>query len=103
MIVFIFLQTPNAAKPVQVPIKEKLLQMDFVGAALVMAMIVSYILALQYGGQTHPWKSSVVIGLLVGCVVIFLVFIAWEIFQKERAMIVARLVSQTPIPQSVSR
>jgi len=70
--------------------------MDFVGAALMMGLIISYILALQYGGQTHSWKSSVVIGLLVGSFVIFLVFLAWEVFQKERAMIVPRLVSRSP-------
>ena len=59
-----------------------------------MALIISYILALQYAGQTHSWNSSVVIGLLVGFVVILAVFVTWEIFQKERAMIVPRLVSQ---------
>jgi hypothetical protein len=76
-------------------LKEKILQMDLIGAALMMSLIVSYILALQYGGQTHPWKSSQVIGLLVGFVAIVAVFIAWEIFQKERAMIVKRLVRLT--------
>ena len=58
-----------------------------------MGLIISYVLALQYGGQTLPWKSSVVIGLLVGFVAIVVVFVSWEIYQKERAMIVPRLVS----------
>jgi hypothetical protein len=49
--------------------------MDLVGAALMMSLIVSYMLALQYGGQTHPWKSSRVIGLLVGFVAIVAVFV----------------------------
>ena len=61
-----------------------------------MSLIVSYMLALQYGGQTHPWKSSLVIGLLVGFVAIVAVFIAWEIYQRERAMIVKRLVCCGP-------
>ncbi|KAJ9656120.1 hypothetical protein H2198_005176 [Neophaeococcomyces mojaviensis] len=91
VIVLIFFKTPQNAEPAQATLKEKLLQMDFIGAALMMGLIISYILALQYGGQTHSWKSSVVIGLLVGFFVIFLVFLAWEIFQKERAMIVPRL------------
>ncbi|KAF2651536.1 MFS general substrate transporter [Lophiostoma macrostomum CBS 122681] len=90
-IIFIFFQTPDNAKPVEVGLKEKILQMDFMGAVLMMGLIISYILALQYGGQTHAWSSSVVIGLLVGFVAILCVFIAWEIYQKERAMIVARL------------
>ena len=66
--------------------------MDLVGAALMMSLIVSYMLALQYGGQTHSWKSSQVIGLLVGFVAIVAVFVVWELYQKERAMIVKRLV-----------
>lgn len=92
-IIIVLFKTPSNAAPAQATFKEKMLQMDFVGAALMMGLIISYILALQYGGQTHAWNSSLVIGLLVGFVVIFLVFVSWEIFQKERAMIVPRLVS----------
>lgn len=72
--------------------------MDLIGAALMMGLIVSFILALQYGGQTHSWHSSQVIGLLVGFCVLVLVFVAWEIYQKERAMIVPRLVSNDASP-----
>ncbi|KAL4905579.1 hypothetical protein BDW74DRAFT_185111 [Aspergillus multicolor] len=89
--VFIFFTTPESANPVQATLKEKLLQMDLVGAGLMMGLIISYILALQYGGQTHSWKSSEVIGLLVGFVLMSLVFVGWEIYQQERAMIVPRL------------
>jgi divalent metal cation (Fe/Co/Zn/Cd) transporter len=71
-----------------------------VGAAPMMGLIILYILALQYAGQTHPWGSSVVIGLLVGFVALLAVFVAWEIFQKERAMIVPRLVSRDLNPLS---
>jgi hypothetical protein len=70
--------------------------MDLVGAALMMSLIVSYMLALQYGGQTHSWKSSQVIGLLVGFVAIVAVFVVWELYLNERAMIVKRLVCQRP-------
>jgi len=94
IVVFVFFKTPANVKPAQASFKEKILQMDLVGAALMMSLIVSYMLALQYGGQTHPWKSSQVIGLLVGFVAIVAVFIAWELYQKERAMIVKRLVCQ---------
>lgn len=92
IVVIIFFKTPENAKPTKATFKEKLLQLDLVGAALMMGLIVTYILALQYGGQTHPWRSSQVIGLLIGFVAIVATFVAWEIFQKERAMIVKRLV-----------
>lgn len=99
IVVMIFFSTPANAKPAQATLREKLLQMDLVGATLMMGLIISYILALQYGGQTHSWNSSVVIGLLVGFVAILSAFVAWELFQKERAMIVPRLVSS---PSQVS-
>jgi predicted permease len=93
MVILFFFKTPSSAKPAQATFKEKMLQLDLVGAALMMGLIIAFMLALQYGGQTHSWKSSEVIGLLVGFVLITLTFIAWELYQKDRAMIVPRLVS----------
>jgi len=93
IIVFFFFKTPAHVKPAQATFKEKMLQLDLLGASLIMALVIMYTLALQYGGQTHPWKSGVVIGLLVGSFAIFVIFVAWEVYQKERAMIVKRLVS----------
>lgn len=95
--VLLYFHTPRDAKPVQASWKEKLLQMDLVGAALVMGLIVCYILALEYGGQTKSWNSSDVIGLLVGFVAMTVTCVIWEIFQGERAMIVPRLVSYSPL------
>jgi MFS transporter, DHA2 family, glioxin efflux transporter len=92
-IIIVFFRPPNAAKSAKASMREKILQLDLVGATLMMCLIVCYILALQYGGQTHSWKSSVVIGLLVGFVLITATFIMWEVYLKERAMIVPRLVS----------
>lgn len=95
IITFLFFKPPSSAKPAQATLRETLLQLDLVGAALMMGLLISYILALQYGGQTHPWSSSIVIGLLVGFVTISAAFILWEMYQQEYAMIVPRLVSHT--------
>lgn len=94
VVVLFFFKAPASAVPAKATLMEKMIQMDFAGAGLMMALIISYILALQYGGQTHPWKSSEVIGLLIGVVLISVAFVFWERYQKERAMIVPRLVSQ---------
>ncbi|KAL2017360.1 hypothetical protein VTK56DRAFT_2283 [Thermocarpiscus australiensis] len=90
IIAFCF-RTPKGAKPAEASLREKLLQMDLVGTALVMGGVVSYILALQYGGQTMEWHDATVIGLLVGFVLMFTAFGAWEYFNGERSMIVPRL------------
>ncbi|KAJ0422991.1 major facilitator superfamily domain-containing protein [Aspergillus carlsbadensis] len=97
VVIFIFLKIPASAKPAQATLKEKILQLDLVGAGLMMALIIAFMLALQYGGQTHSWKSSEVIGLLVGFVLITLTFVAWELYQDDRAMIVPRLITRRSI------
>jgi hypothetical protein len=98
-LIFLFFRTPPQAKSVVATPKEKLLQMDPVGISLIMGGIISFILALQYGGQTKPWNSGVVIGLLVGAVLIWIAFIFWEVFQGDRAMIMPRLLRQRSVWQ----
>lgn len=95
VVITLFFKTPDAAKPVKAPMKEKLLQLDPLGLVLIIGFITSLILAFQYGGQTKAWNSSVVIGLFVGSGLMIFAFVAWEFLQKERAAIVPRLVSIT--------
>jgi hypothetical protein len=66
--------------------------MDLPGTGLIMAAVICYILALQDGGVTKPWNSSVVIGLLVGFVLIMIVFGIVEYLQKDRALLLPRLM-----------
>lgn len=68
--------------------------MDPLGVALVMAGIITFILAVEYGGQKKPWSSGTVIGLLVGSVLIWFAFIGWEYFNKDRAMLQGRILKQ---------
>ncbi|CAI4217602.1 unnamed protein product [Parascedosporium putredinis] len=68
------------------------LHMDVVGTSLIMGAIICFMLALEKGGQTEPWSSSVVIGTLVGFFVISIAFVVWEARMGERAVIVPRLV-----------
>jgi hypothetical protein len=93
IVTFFFFKPNKAAKPVEATWKETILQLDLVGAALMIGLLTCYILALQYGGQTHPWNSATVIGLFVGFVLLLAAFVAWQLFQKEYAMMVPRIVS----------
>ncbi|KAF9890757.1 hypothetical protein FE257_005626 [Aspergillus nanangensis] len=94
IVILLFFKTPSAAMPRPATHREKFWQMDVVGAILLMGALVSYILALQYGGQRFAWKSSQVVGLLVGFVVISIVFVCWEWRMGDRAMVSFRLASQ---------
>ena len=94
VIILLFFKTPAAAKPKTASALEKLIHMDLVGVILAMGAIISYILALQYGGLKHPWNSSVVIGLLVGFVLLTAAFFAWEWCSEDRAMLPYRLIGK---------
>jgi hypothetical protein len=91
-IVFFF-HTPDSASTTKATFKEKLLQIDPIGTILLICTIISYILPLQFGGQTKAWNSSTVIGLLVGFPLMIIAFVAWEWFQGERAAFPPRLMS----------
>jgi uncharacterized membrane protein YidH (DUF202 family) len=92
LIILFFFKTPAQAVPVQATITEKILQMDLPGTFTIMAAIVCYILALQWGGQTKSWSDSSVIGTLVGFVLILILFVVVEWYQGERAMVNGRLL-----------
>ena len=93
-IILLFFKTPSAAKPKPAPLREKLLHMDPVGVSLAMGLVISYILALHYGGMKYAWNSSQVVGLLVGFVMLSAAFAAWEWCQEDRAMIPFRLAGE---------
>lgn len=92
--VFLFFNLPAAASPPKVSLSKKLLHLDPVGVAFVMGCITCYILALQYAGDTHPWNSSVVIGLFVGFGLLAIATVAWELWLGDYAMMIPRLYKQ---------
>ncbi|EGG03952.1 uncharacterized protein MELLADRAFT_72481 [Melampsora larici-populina 98AG31] len=98
----IFLLIPNTPSP---PLSEKLLELvdhrwnsitfgkwvpphhsvlhklgslDFVGAFLMVGLIILLVLPLQWGGNKYPWDSGVVIGTLCGFGVMLTAFLLWE-------------------------
>lgn len=101
VIIFLFFKAPAQAAPTKATLKEKILQMDLPGTFIIMAAIICYILALQWGGQTKAWNSSDVIGTLVGFVLILIVFAVIEWYQGDRAMIVGRLLKDRTISVSM--
>ncbi|ORY11320.1 major facilitator superfamily domain-containing protein [Clohesyomyces aquaticus] len=92
-LILLLFKAPKLAVPAQASWSEKFKQMDLVGVALAMGMIISFILATEHG-QTEPWGSSKVVGLLVGFVLILLTLVAWEWWLDERAMIPKRIFLQ---------
>ncbi|RDA82557.1 hypothetical protein CP532_2932 [Ophiocordyceps camponoti-leonardi (nom. inval.)] len=85
------------ATPQKMPLKEKLLQMDPLGTCLLMGAIITYLMAVHYGGQIYPWSSSLVVGLLVGSFLLSIAFGLCEYWQGDRAIVIPRLFKQRRI------
>jgi hypothetical protein len=99
LLIFFFFNTPPQASPAKATWREKFLQLDPLGIALAMGGIISFVLAVEYGGQKKPWNSSTVIGLLVGSVLIWVAFIIWEYYNKDRAMLQGSVISRRSVWQ----
>ncbi|GAA5962363.1 hypothetical protein JCM21900_005096 [Sporobolomyces salmonicolor] len=90
VIIFFFCNPPRI--PQTLSVRERLVRMDWVGAFLLLGATVCLLLALQEGGITTPWRSSKIIGLLVGFCVIFLAFLALQAYLGEKSSISMRLI-----------
>jgi MFS family permease len=92
IMLLLFLRVPKHIKPAPATWKELVLQLDLLGFSLVLASLVCFILALQWGGQTKPWNNGSVIATLVLWICLNIVFIIIEKLQGARAMVPLRLV-----------
>lgn len=96
-VIFAFFRTPKAARPQQATWREKLLQMDFPGTFTVMAAIICYLLAMQWGGATKPWSDGSVIATLVLFGILTIAFVVIEYFSGDRALLQGRLLKDRTI------
>lgn len=64
-------------------LKEKLKRIDYIGTFTVLAFATLFLLAMNFGGQTFPWKSAAVIVplILTGLLIGFLVFIETKVVE----------------------
>ncbi len=51
---------------------------DYLGALLLLAASVLFVVALEEGGTEYPWRSAVVLSLLCISVVLWILFFAWQ-------------------------
>jgi hypothetical protein len=81
-------------------LKQTIAFLDLQGAALFASSVIMFLLALEWGGQTYPWKSAIIIGLLVGSLFGLCIFLAWERNRGDRAMIPLSLLGQPRVYSS---
>lgn len=96
-VIFFFFKTPKAARPQPASPKEKFLQMDIPGTFIIMAAVICYLLAMQWGGTTKPWSDGSVIGVLVAFALLVIIFIGIEWYSGDRALLQFRLLNDRTV------
>ena len=81
-----FLRIPKHIKPVSATWREIILQLDFLGLVILTASMISYTLALEWGGLTKSWSDGTVVATLVVWLVLTVAFFVNEWFLGARAM-----------------
>ncbi|MCJ1386881.1 hypothetical protein MMC17_010009 [Xylographa soralifera] len=72
-------------------------KLDLIGFALFAPALIQFLLAVQYGGSTFAWNSAQVIGLFCGAGGTFIIFLAWEYYKGDAAMIPSSMVRKRTI------
>jgi MFS family permease len=85
-----FLCFKSPGKPKEVPLREKILNLDLNGAALLSGCFSCFVLAMHWIG-INPWSSARVIGSFVGFAALFICFLVNEWIMGSKAMVQAHL------------
>lgn len=91
MVVGIFFKSPDR-KHSKLTLKQKIGNIDLIGAFFLISAIVCLLLALQWGGSVYPWTDSKVWGCLLGFGLLIISFTALQIYKGEKATIPPRII-----------
>ncbi|KZP14857.1 MFS general substrate transporter [Athelia psychrophila] len=72
-------------------LREKILEMDLLGALFLITAIVCLLLALQWGGTTYAWGDAKVFGLFIGFGLLLACFVLVQYKLQDKAMIPPRI------------
>lgn len=68
-------------------ITSRILELDLAGAAAFFPATILLLLALEWGGTTYAWNSSIIIGLFVGAGIAIILFIGIEIWKGDKGLL----------------
>lgn len=92
MVLVLFLvRLPKHAAPEHANSREIILQLDFPGMAIMIAALVCFALAMQWGGTEKAWSDGSVVACLVVWIVLTGAFVAVQVYQGDYAMIPPRI------------
>ncbi|KAL4819756.1 major facilitator superfamily domain-containing protein [Aspergillus spinulosporus] len=97
-IVAFILQLPeqnNSSKAT--PLLDRIKQIDFIGAALLIPCIICLLLALQWGGNKYAWSNGRIIGLFVTFGILAILTVFSQIKLGDRATLPPRIMTQRSV------
>jgi hypothetical protein len=76
---------------------DRIKELDLIGASLLIPGIICLLLALQWGGNTYPWKNSRIIGLFIGAGLFLILFVYSQIRLGDKATLPPRILKQRTV------
>ncbi|KAI2628763.1 MFS general substrate transporter [Hypoxylon sp. NC1633] len=89
-VIFFFLRIARVNNPDNLSVRSRILELDLVGAAILMPAIIMLLLALQWGGAQFPWNDRRIIGLFAGAGLMTMLFIGVEHYQQDKGLLPLR-------------
>ncbi|KAI0022793.1 major facilitator superfamily domain-containing protein [Xylariomycetidae sp. FL0641] len=91
LVIFFCLRLPRGGNnPEGRSFAARLLQLDLLGAAVLVPAIVMLLLALQWGGAQYDWGDRRIVGLFAGAGAMALLFVGVEGWQGDKALLPPR-------------
>lgn len=99
-LLFISIPEHSLNRPEQQPVIDfasLFTDLDTMGFLLLSPTLVMFLLALEWGGATYPWNSTMVIALFCGSAGNLALFLTWEYKKGDAAMIPLKMIKQRVI------
>lgn len=88
--IVVYLKIHRANNPENLSILARIMKLDLIGTIIIIPAVVCLLLALQWGGTTYPWSSAKIIGLLVGSILLFILFVISQIVLGDKGILPPR-------------
>ncbi|KXH53976.1 major facilitator superfamily transporter [Colletotrichum nymphaeae SA-01] len=89
--------THNDGNRSRVSVLSKLIQLDLLGAAVLLPTVVMLLLALQWGGGEFAWSSGTIIGLFLGAGLLGVIFAVTQVIRQDGGLLPPSLFQERDV------
>lgn len=98
VLTLLLFRTPEHAKNhSKMGFMENIVNFDLPGLVLLLASLICFFLALQWGGVSRAWDSGAIIALLILWAVLTIAWLCVEWFQGEKALVAPRIIRRRAV------